>query len=100
MGERIKGLFLRLIVWGLFIFIIIFIALFIYFPDYYRLKKLREENERLRLKIDSLKKEIANLREDMEKLEEDPFIWEKLARQNLGVVKKGEILVDIVTKQE
>ncbi|MCM8773996.1 MAG: septum formation initiator family protein [Candidatus Omnitrophica bacterium] len=100
MGERIKGLFLRLIVWGLFIFILIFIALFIYFPDYYRLTKLREENERLRLKIDGLKKEIANLRDDMDKLEEDSFIWEKLARQNLGVVKKGEILVDIVPKQE
>ena len=79
--------------------IILFIAgvviFFVYLPNYTRLTKLKRENARLIRDIDSLKREIDKFKSDIEKLENGSFIWEELARQNLGVVKEGEIVVDI-----
>ncbi|MFH1768172.1 MAG: septum formation initiator family protein [Candidatus Omnitrophota bacterium] len=70
-------------------------AFFLYLPNYSKLKKLKEENNRLLAGIDSLKKEIDTIKGDVEKLERDPFVFEQLVREELDVVKDGEIVVDI-----
>ena len=75
------------------IFLVVAIGVFLialYLPNYTRLKRIKAENERLSESIDGLKKEIDGLKVSIEKLETDPFAWERLARKNLGMIKKGE----------
>ncbi len=71
------------------------ILFFFYLPGYTRLKKLRNKNAELKARINNLKNEIAKFRTDLDRLEKDPSLWEELARKNLGVVRKDEIVVDI-----
>ena len=72
----------------------------VYFPDYSRLKKLREENNHLKNGIRELNKEIAGLRSHLKRLNNDEFLWEHLAHKNVGVIAKDEIVVDIHNKGE
>ncbi len=76
------------------------VVFFIYLPDYTRLKHLRKENIRLKKKIEKLKEEIAKIENNLKQLDNDPFFWEKLARKNMKVLKKNEILVDIKSEEE
>jgi cell division protein FtsB len=81
----LKALFLLLV--ALTIFMILF------FPNYSKLKRLREANRRLSSRIEQLKKEIDSLEKD--KVEVDKHFYERIAREKLGVAKKGEVVVDI-----
>ena len=51
---------------------------------------LRKENERIRIKIDQM--EVANkeLRKKIEAIKNDEHYIEKLAREELGMIKEGE----------
>ena len=75
--------------------LILIAALVLYLPSYSRFKKLKEQNEQLDRKISALKKEIDQLKNINQRLGKDEFILEKLARDNLGVAKDNEIVVDI-----
>jgi|GEM_PF-896864 len=44
-------------------------------------------------KLRSLTQENRRLREENKKLKEDPVYIEKMARENLGLAKKGEVVV-------
>ena len=70
-------------------------ALIIYFPNFARLKKLREENLRISNENKKLAKEIKDFEEKIQKIGRDPFIYEKIAREDLGVAKENEIVIDI-----
>jgi cell division protein FtsB len=67
-----------------------------YFPNYSKLKKLKQANKRLSLEIEKLEKEIKDLKEKIEKVKkEDPSFYEKIVREELGVAKDNEIIIDI-----
>lgn len=74
---------------------IIIAATVIYFPNYARLRRLRNENVRLYLENTKLEKEIADYEEKLKMVGEDPYIYEKIARDELGVAKDNEIVIDI-----
>lgn len=79
------------------IFLLIFMAfLIIYFPNYARLKKLKQANKQLSVQIEGLKTEIKDLEVKMEKIQKDPLFFEQFARDELGVARKSEIVVDIL----
>lgn len=80
-----------------FFFLILALVLFMmfYFPDYTRVRKLRQENERLRGEIKKVETEILDLETKIKKVGKDPSIYEKFARENLGAAKEDEIVVDI-----
>jgi cell division protein FtsB len=81
-----------------FIFIVsIFLAavVIVYFPHYAKLKKLREANKQLLLQVKALTFEIKDLQAKLKKVGKDASLYEKLARDNLGVAKENEIVVDI-----
>ena len=70
------------------------IALFVVFlPGFSRLQELKEENRNLENRIDILKKANIELRKEKDKLENDPNYLEKVAREKLGMVRKGEIIL-------
>jgi len=67
----------------------------VYFPTYSRLKKMRRENTRINSEIEDLREEIAEYEHVLKELKENPGAFEKIARENLGVIKDNEIIVDI-----
>ena len=75
---------------GLFILIMV-----IYFPNYARLKKLRDENKRLATENSKLIEEIADYEEKLRVVGKDPYLYERIAREELGIAKEGEIVIDI-----
>ena len=67
----------------------------IYLPNYGKLKKLREANEKILRDIEKLEDEIALLKEKNELIDIDQYILENIARQQIGFIRENEIVVDI-----
>jgi len=67
----------------------------VYFPNYARLKQLRSENEKLLLKNKELEGEIADLEDKLARVGKDTYLYERIARDELGIAKEGEIVIDI-----
>jgi len=77
------------------IFCLIILIGIIYFPNYARLRKLRGENVRLTLENNELIEEIADYQEKLKMVGKDPYLYERIAREELGIAKEGEIVIDI-----
>lgn len=65
-----------------------------------RLVQLRIEESKLKSDIGKLNKNNVRLSEEIEKLQKDPKTIEKIAREELGLVKKGETVYKFVPKKE
>jgi cell division protein FtsB len=78
------------------------IALFllvIFLPGYTKLQELKDKNNDLELKIKRLNIDNALLQLELKKVENDPAYQEKIVRDKLGVVRKGEIPIRIVPEE-
>ena len=95
--EKIKAELKRLI-WLPTLGIIILIA-WIFLPSLSRCLDLKQRVRELNTKIANTKLERFYLEEEKGRLENDDFYLEKVAREKLGVVKKGEILYKIVPEE-
>jgi len=71
------------------------VFLFLYLPLYLRWRRFREENKKLLKRIESLEGEVVKLENDLKNLQKNSYLLEKLARDKLGLIKEGEIVVDI-----
>lgn len=74
--------------------------LIIFLPGYTKLQELRERNQDLESKIKRLNIENALLNQELKKIENDPVYQEKIVREKLGVVRKGEIPVKIIPAEK
>ena len=70
--------------------------LVIFLPGYTKLQELREKNSNLEVKIKRLNVENALLEQELKRAESDPVYQEKIARERMGVVRKGEVPVKII----
>ena len=70
--------------------------LFIFLPGYSKLQELRDKNVELEAKIKNLTKENTLLHYELKRVENDPLYQEKILREKMGVVRKGEIPVKIL----
>ena len=70
--------------------------LIIFLPGYTKLQELRDRNRDLEVKIKRLKIENSLLQEELKRIETDPLYQEKIAREKMGVVRKGEIPIKII----
>jgi len=76
------------------------IVLFILFlPGYTKLQDLRDKNLGLEAKIRKVNIENALLQEELLRLQNDPVYQEAIAREKMGVVRKGEIPIKIVAPE-
>jgi cell division protein FtsB len=66
-----------------------------YFPNYSKLKKLKEANRKLSSQIKEIEKEIEELERKIENIDDNALIYEEIARDQLSVAKENEIVVDI-----
>ena len=84
---------LRRVFW---LFGLLFLLSILFLPGYTKLQDLRDKNSDLEVKIRKLKIENALLQEQIQRLEDDPVYRERIAREKMGVVRKGEVPVKII----
>jgi len=72
---------------------VVIIAIFI--PGYIKFIQLKVRNMHMEKEISRLEKENLKLFKEKKKLEEDINYVEKVARESMGVTKKGEIPIRI-----
>jgi len=76
------------------IFIIIVLWLFLMFlPGYSKRQELSAKNERLQRRIKELEEDNRRLIDEEERLRTDPGYVEKIARDDMGMARKGEIII-------
>ena len=90
---------LRKSLW-LFSFAVLLLILFL--PGYTKLQESRVKNRQLEIKFRKIEIENSLLQEELKRAQGDPFYQEKMARDKMGVVRKGEIPIKIFStkKQE
>jgi cell division protein FtsB len=90
---------LRKSLW-LFSFAVLLLVLFL--PGYIRLQESRVKNRQLEAKFRQLAIENSLLQEELRRINDDPLYQEKIVRDKMGVVRKGEIPIKIFSdkKQE
>jgi cell division protein FtsB len=72
---------------GIAIFLIIFV------PPFAKYQELRYKNQKLAERIDALKAENMLLEQQKKSLETDIVYVEKRARDKMGLIRKGEIVM-------
>ena len=70
--------------------------LILFLPGYTKLQELRDRNRDLEVKIRRLSVENALLEQEFQRIENDPVYQEKITRERMGVVRKGEVPVKLV----
>lgn len=79
---------------GLTVFMLI-----LFLPGYTKLQELRDKNRDLETRIRQLKVENTLLEEELVRVQSDPVYQERIVREKMGVVRKGEIPIKIVPEQ-
>ena len=79
---------------------LIFFLLIIFLPGYTKLQELKDRNRDLEMKIKHLNIENALLQQELKRIESDPIYQEKIAREKMGIVRKGEIPIKIIPEKE
>ena len=85
---------------ALWLFGVAVFLLVIFLPGYTKLQDFRERNSELSLNIGKLKKENALLQNQIIRLQSDPLYQEKVVRDKMGVVRKGEVAIKVVPENE
>ena len=70
--------------------------LVLFLPGYTKLQELRDKNRELNTRIKRLSVENYLLQEEVKRIQNDPVYQEKIAREKMGVVRKGEIPIRII----
>ena len=61
---------------------------------------LKERKEAIEQEIGRLRERNASLAERIKRIREDPYYLEQLARQELGMIKEGELLFIFPSKEK
>ena len=82
----------------LFGFTVLVLVLFL--PGYMKLQESRFKNRQLEEKFRKMAVENYLLQEELKRVENDPVYQEKMARDKMGVVRKGEIPIKIFSDKK
>ena len=78
---------------------VILVLCWIYLPSITRYRELKSEEERLSQKIREIDQKIKVLADERNLLQTDVAYLEKVIREELGFVKPGEIVYELITKK-
>ena len=78
---------------------VLLILCWIYLPSITRYRELKSEEERLNQKIQGIDAQIKTLADERHLLQTDVAYLEKVIREELGFVKPGEIVYELVAKK-
>ncbi|MFA5144630.1 MAG: septum formation initiator family protein [Candidatus Omnitrophota bacterium] len=82
-------------IFGIAVFVLV-----VFLPGYTKLQELRDKNRDLIGNIKRLNIENALLQQELILVENDPVYQEKIAREKMGIVRKGEIPIRIVPERK
>jgi cell division protein FtsB len=82
-----------------FLGIAVFLAI-IFLPGYTKLQELKDKNRELEVRAKELSIENSLLRQELNQIENDPLYQEKIAREKMGIVRKGEIPIKIIPEKK
>ena len=82
------------------LFAITVFLLVVFLPGYTKLQELRDKNRDLEAKMRKLNIENALLQEEIGRIATDPVYQEKIAREKMGIVRKGEIPIRIAPAEK
>lgn len=85
---------------AIWLFIIATAVLFIFLPSYTRMQDLRHKNAVYQDQIEQLRVKNEQLKEEMHRLKEDPVYLEKVGREKMGLIKKGEVIFQVETEEK
>lgn len=75
------------------IYLVVGILLAVFLPSFAKYQELRYKNKKMDEKMAALKVENKRLEEEKRRLETDIAYIEKKAREKIGIVRKGEIVI-------
>jgi len=82
------------------VLLLAFFFMYLFLSGYLNLRKVGQRLARIEEENKGLIQENKRLEEEIKALEGDPFYIEKIAREELGMVKKGEIVYEIISSPE
>lgn len=82
------------------LFAIFFVFALIYLPGFSKYQELRRKESQIIREIERLRDISLKLAEEEERLKNDPEYLEKVARENLGRVRPGEVVYKIVPTED
>ena len=74
--------------------------LIVFLPGYTKLQELKDKNRDLEAKIKKYRIENSLLQEELRLTKDDPLYQERIAREKMGVVRKGEVPIRIMPERE
>ncbi len=74
--------------------------LIIFLPGYTKLQELKDRNRDLEIKMKKLTIDNALLQQELNRVVNDPVYQEKIVREKMGVVRKGEIPIKIIPEKK
>jgi len=74
--------------------------LLVFLPGYTKMQDLKEKNRELSVNINKLQKENVLLQKEIKRLQYDPLYQEKVARDKMGIVRRGEIPFKVIPEGE
>jgi cell division protein DivIC len=80
---------------GTWLFLFAFLVLLAFLPSYTKLQDLKQRNQDFEERIVSLQREMDDLNQKLHRLENDPVYLEGIAREKMGVARKGEVIYKI-----
>lgn len=84
---------------AVWLFIVAAVILVLFLPSYTKMQDLRSRNEHYKKQMEDLRKEQERLAEEERRLKDDPEYREKVIRQEMGVMKKGEVIYRVVPNE-
>ncbi len=79
---------------------VLFFLFWFYFPTLSKYRDLKEEEERISAELAALDGKITKLTEERDLLKNDVAYLEKVIREELGLVKPGEIVYKFVPEEQ
>ncbi len=81
---------------AIWIFVIAIGTLIVLLPSFVKFQDLKQKNADYQEKMVELKVKNTQLREERRLLQDDPVYLEKVARENMGLAREGEVVYRMV----
>lgn len=78
---------------------VLLVLYWVYFPSVSRYRELKLEEEKLTKRIEEIDTQIKTLSNERNLLQTDVTYLEKVIREELGFVKPGEIVYELITRK-
>ncbi|MDD3374348.1 MAG: septum formation initiator family protein [Candidatus Omnitrophica bacterium] len=81
---------------AILLFIFALSILVIFLPSYQKMQELKNRNLQYQGQIEDLEEKKARLTEELRRLNDDPEYLEKVGREEMGLIRKGETVYRVV----